>query len=436
MEALVILLLALVNGIFAMTEIAFVSVKRTQLKQLRDRGSNRARTVLALLSKPEKFLSTVQVAISAVAIIAGAYGGANLADTFSGLFESSGFTPESAARISMVLVVGGIAFVTILIGELVPKTIAMRHALGIALTMVPFMHVLAMILYPFVWILMQSTRLILRMFGFKKDVEDRLTEDELRLIIKTAGKQGILGRDENLMHENLFNFAEATAVHIMTPRHEVEWINMRDPLTMSAEIMDKSVHSKFPLCDGSIDKVKGIVHSHRFFQHYADDSFSWQNIVSEPIYFPVHMPAIKILNAFRKRKEYFAVIIDEYGNFEGIISLHDLMEGIVGNLPSLDEDDHDLSVRENGTLLVSGSCKIKTLNSGPLGNIAPENTAAYQTVAGYLMHQLKRLPVTGELVDLHGFRFEIVDLDGSRIDKVIIATLDGKTETSSGEPEH
>jgi len=420
MEILVILLLALINGVFAMTEIAFVSVKRPRLIELKKNGSVNAAKVLDLLHKPEKFLSTVQVAISAVAIFAGAYGGASIGDYFTNVLEQIGLSPAQAVRVSLVMVVAGIAFVTILIGELVPKTIAMRNALRISLAMVPFMLLLTKVLYPFVWVLMTSTKLLLRLMNIKPEVEDRLTEDELRLIIKTAGKQGILGRDQNMMHENLFFFSDASAHHIMTPRHEIEWINMSEDSDKAADIMRRSVHSKFPVCEGSIDRIRGIVHAQHFFHSAGQQDFSWNEILVQPIFFPKETKLKTILDTFRTKKEYFAVIVDEFGAFEGLITLHDLMEAIVGNLPSLDEDDHNISVRADGSLLVSGSCRIKTLNQHEFGRIAGEQEGSYQTVAGYLMHQLQRLPETGEIVELNGFRFEIVDLDGARIDKVII----------------
>src|SRR5690554_2327733 len=314
MEIFIILLLILLNGFFALSEIALFSVKRSRMEHLASQGNTRARTVLDLLKNPENFLSSVQVGITLIGIVAGAYGGAALTDDMVNLLSSIGITGSYVPSLALAIVIGGITYFTIVIGELVPKTIAMNNAEPIALFAVPVIKYFTFIVFPFVKILSFSTALILNIFGIKEKSNKDVNEEELIFMLKTAGKQGILEREESQVHQNLFSFTDQRAKSLMTHSSELEWINIRLDKWEIAKQLEKSVHSKFIVADISLDNVKGIVYIKEFLENVAREDFDMKQVIRKPIYISESTPAFKILNIFKQNKQYIAIVVDEYGS--------------------------------------------------------------------------------------------------------------------------
>jgi putative hemolysin len=298
MQILIIFILTLLNGFFALSEIALVSVKKSRIEHLAAQGSSRAKIVLQLLENPENFLSSVQVGITLIGIISGAYGGVTLTDDMEQFLSSFTILSSYHHIISLVTVIGSITYFSIVIGELVPKTIAMNNAESIALFCVPIIKYFTLITYPFVKLLSVSTNFILKLFGIKENETEKVSEDELRFMLKNARKQGVLEKEESEVHHNLFSFTDQTAKSLMTHSSEVEWINSNLPVETIFEKLKESVHSKFIVGDGSIDKVLGVITIRDFLEHYKREGFELAQIINLPIFIIHNTPAFKILNAF------------------------------------------------------------------------------------------------------------------------------------------
>ncbi|MEY3501510.1 MAG: hypothetical protein RL308_3183 [Bacteroidota bacterium] len=424
MEILIIFVLTLLNGFFALSEIALVSVKKSRMEHLAAQGSSRAQTVIDLLENPENFLSSVQVGITLISIVSGAYGGAALTDDLEKYLVHFTFLNPHVHTISLMAVIGSITYFSIVIGELVPKSIAMNNAEAIALVTVPIIKYFTLATYPFVKLLSFSTTIILKIFGIKENETDHVSEEELVFLLKSASKQGVLEKEEGQVHHNLFSFTDQTAKSLMTHFTEVEWIDCNDDVQEILHKIKESTHSKFIVSDGSLDKIKGVITSKDFWENYNEENFSLSSIITEPIYITQNTLAFEILNQFKVKKEYIGAVIDEYGSIKGIITLHDLIEAIVGDLPSEDEsDEEDIFKREDGSYLIDGRTQIYELNQYFAREFIEEDSVHYTTISGFVLTTLKALPKTGDYFIYENFKFEIVDMDGIRIDKVLVAEI-------------
>ncbi len=425
MELLVIFILTLLNGFFALSEIALVSVKKSRIENLAVLGSKNAKTILELLENPENFLSSVQVGITLIGIVAGAYGGAALTDDLERVLAAYQFLQPYTHDLSLILVISGITYFTIVIGELVPKTIAMNNAEKIALVCVPVIKYFTLATYPFVKLLSASTNIILKIFGIQETDSERVSEEELVFMLKNAGRQGVLEKEESQVHQNLFYFTDQTAKSLMTHSSEVEWINYNDSKDAIFSKLKESVHSKFIVGVGSIEKVKGVVTIKEFLESYAHEDFKLDDIINEPIYITEYTSAFKILNLFKAKKQYIGIVIDEFGSIEGIVTLHDLIEAIVGDLPDEDEsNESNITKRIDGSYLVDGKTQIYELNQFFMREVVEDNIASYSTISGFILDQLKAIPVAGDSFVHNNYKFEIMDMDGLRIDKVLVEIIE------------
>lgn len=424
MELLIIILFNLVNAIFALSEIALVSVKRQRMVQLAESGDAKAKTVLELLKNPEDFLSAVQIGITLIGIVSGVYGGATLTDKFRPVVEQVELFRPYAGQIAYVLVVALITYLSIVIGELIPKTLAMKYAEPVALGIGGFIRMFSKVARPFVWLLTTSTNLVFKLFNIKPAAEEKITADELRFIIKTAGRQGLLEKEESELHNNLMAFSDLHAKDVMTRRMDVEWIDLTDAMEKTEKKLLDSDHFQFPVCDETYDNTLGYLHVKDFFSKHKTPGFQLHSILREPVYVPENLYAIDVLQQFKKRRCYFGIVVDEFGAFEGIITLHDLSEALVGELPGSNNEPPEITLRDDGSLLVSGAVYVSELNEYLNVAFIPEKSTYYTTLAGFLLHQLEHLPNVGERLVFNGRRIEIIDKDGARIDKVLITAFD------------
>lgn len=431
MELIIIFVLTLLNGFFALSEIALVSVNKSRIQHKADDGNKKAQLVLRLLDNPENFLSSVQVGITLIGIVAGAYGGATLTGDMVGFLSQFSFLGGYVESISMIIVIGTITYFTIVLGELVPKTIAMNNPENIALFCVPIVNVFTKIAYPFVKLLSLSTKLILKLLNIKENEDERVSEDELRFILKVAGKQGVLETEESQAMQNLISFTDQTAKSLMTHSFEVEWIDYN---WTKEEIFDKikeSAHSRFLVGEGSLDVLKGVVYVKDLLDSYSDPKFSLDKILTAPMFIIQNTPAFKILNQFKDQKQYLGVVVDEFGSVRGIITLHDLVEAIMGDLPDVDEPDEEKHIvqRKNGDYFLSGRTPIWELNQYFSKKIIDDNTGRFSTISGFLIEELKAMPATGDVIETASYVFEIVDMDGVRIDKVLMSLQADSSES-------
>ncbi len=421
MEILIVFVLTLFNGLFALSEIALVSVKRHSIEQKAEAGNRKAKIVLKLLEEPEHFLSSIQIGITIIGITAGAYGAIALADEIEPLLKNIAFLSEYSSELAFLITITLITYFSIVIGELVPKSIALNNPEKIALAIGPFIRFFSIISYPLVKVLSFSTRLILKIIGVEEREEHYPNGEELVQLLKVAGTKGMIEKEESLMHQNIFSFSEQKAKSLKTHRSEVEWLDITEDIDVIRSKIKNSPYSKFPVCNENIDKVIGVITAKDFFEHYKA-GLKLKDIIEEPIFIPEMMNATDVLKLFKKRKEYLGIVVDEYGSFEGIITLHDLIESIVGDLPDTEEEE-DVYVREDGSHLVNGGIEINELNEFFEMEVITENSESYLTLAGFIIFFLGNIPTVGEKFEHNGYSFEIIDLDESRVDKVLIQKL-------------
>ncbi|HEY7751694.1 MAG TPA: hemolysin family protein [Ignavibacteriaceae bacterium] len=420
MEILIILFLVILNGIFAMAEIALVSSKKVRLEEKAKKGSKGAKIALQFMQKPEEFLSTVQVGITLVGIIAGALGGTTLAEDLTPLIERIEPVKELAFEISFIIVVGFITYLSLIIGELVPKTIAYNNPEGISIALAPLMKVLSIIAHPVVRFLSFSTKIFLAILGIESKKAPPLTEDELKSLIEQGSQFGTIEKKENEMIKSIFRFGDRKAYSIMIPRQDVLWLDINDPPEVIRETIYNSNYSRLLLCNGTLDEIIGILRVKDFFRHNEKGKeLNLRSIAAQPLFIPDNLPALKILERFRESKIHTAIVVDEYGSTEGIITLHDLIENIFGELPDRHEKPElSIVVREDGSMLIDGSILFDELREKL--NLHFENSDVYTTLGGFVMYKLNKIPQEGDKFNSGEYKFEVVDMDGKRVDKVLV----------------
>ncbi|WP_128330956.1 hemolysin family protein [Apibacter sp. HY039] len=426
MEIIILLLLTLINGFFAVSEIALVSVKKQKLENKAKKGNKKAQTVLKLLENPEDFLSSIQVGITLIGIVSGAYGGATLVKYLEPVFNSFSFTAGYSFQLAYFVVIAAITYISIVFGELIPKTFGLKQPEKIALIVAPIIKVFSILVYPFVKILSFSTFIFNKTFKISEGEGEKISEDELIYMLKTASLQGVLEKEESELHQNVFVFSEQKAKSLMTHRKKVEWINLQDPADVIEEQMKNSNFTKFPACDGNLDEANGYIAIKDFYENFNSPDFNIHSIVKKPIFIPENMHSVDILQEFRKNKQHIGFVVDEYGSFQGIITIQDMIEGIIGDMPESEEEDDEIVQRTDGSFLINGNTSIRDLNSYFDETIIEINDDEYVTLAGFIIYQMEYIPEIAEKLDYNGFSFEIVDKDANRIDKVLMTRIEDK----------
>lgn len=421
MELIVLGFLIVLNGFFALSETALISSKKARLEQLKLTGKSGAKIALKLLDDSEGFLSAIQVGITLIGIVTGVYGGMNIADEITPFFSKFELTSSYAHEIALSLTVILITYISIVIGELVPKTIALSNPERIATRVAPIVLYFSKLFYPFVRLLAFSTNLINRLIGIKQN-EGQVTQQELRHMLKFASNEGVIEEEQNKMHEKVFYFSDKKAKHIMTHRKDVEWIDIEQSQEeFHTEILNHK-HSKVIVGRNSIDEFLGVMQIKEYLiNYYSPVPKKIEELLTEPIVIPENADAQKVLDLFRKRQFYTAVVVDEYGSFEGIITLHDILENIIGHVPEEGElPEPEVYIREDQSVLVSGDAPIETLVDLIEDFYIDFEEIDYSTVAGFVFNQINKIPELGDKVFLPDCTIEVVDIDNNKIDKVLI----------------
>lgn len=422
-DVLIILLLILLNGFFALSEIAIVSAKKSKLDAERKKGSKGAARALALQSDSDNFLSSIQVGITLIGIINGAYGGQAFAGRLVPFFLRFDITAPFADAISMVVVVFLITYVSIVIGELVPKSIALNNSEKMAIFAAPTVHVVSIIFYPFVKLLAFSTRFINRLIGLKPK-DDIISEMELRAMLKTASHEGVIDVEENIIHEQVFYFSDKRARHLMTHRTDIEWVDISKSKEEIIVDLLNTKHSKILVCKKKIDDFIGVISMRDFLLRLNKrEDFAIEELIQEPIIIPNTVRAHKVLENFKNSYKFIAVVVDEYGSLDGIITIHDIFENLVGNVP--EETDAEsteplIFIRDDNSALVSGEAPIEILTQYDENFIVDFDKIDYSTVAGFVFACINKIPSIGDKFEYDNLLFEIVDVDGNKIDKVLV----------------
>jgi putative hemolysin len=425
-EIAIVAVLICVNGLLAMSELAVVSARPARLKAMIDREVKGAGRALALGANPGRFLSTVQIGITLVGVLSGAFSGATLGLRLSETLMAMGMPAGFANPLGVGVVVAVITYGSLIVGELVPKQIALRDPEGIAVMVAPAMTILSKVALPLVFLLDFSGRAVLWLLGQHGESEEKVTDEEIKMLVAEAEHHGTIESDERRMIAGVMRLGDRAVRAVMTPRTEIDWLNLEWDEAAAKKLLMETQHSRLPAGEGVVDNMIGVVQTRDLLAAMlAGQSFDpRRHVRSAPI---VHdqADALDVLTTLREAEVPVALVHDEYGHFEGIVTPADILEAITGVFRSdLDEQDEPPAVkREDGSWLLAGYMQADEM-SEQLGIDLPENRD-YETVAGYILSHLHRLPATGECVDAQGWRFEVVDLDGRRIDKVIASRLPG-----------
>lgn len=430
-DILVLLLLMMVNGIFAMAEISFISSKKNRLQKLADDGNKRANTVLKLTSNNERFLSIVQIGMTGISIVAGAFSSEKIAPNLETYFSQVGFLPEYAAVISILLVVTFTTFLTLVVGELVPKSIGLNRPEQIALLVAPVMQVLSVITSPIIWFLEISTRFVLRILGIRKRDEPSVTEEDLQQLIEQGSEEGVIEKTEGELLREIFRVGDRKVNSLMTHRGEIIWLNANDTKDNILKIILESNHTYFPVCGDELDDVKGMVSIKDVLKQLLQqhDQLKLELIMIQPLFVPETMPVLELLETFRKNRTHSGLIVNEYGTLEGIITLHDIMEAIAGDLPA-QTDEAESVQRSDGSWLMDGMIQTPDwCDEIGLDDLDDEETGNYTTLGGFVMHQLGRIPKAADHFEFRNFLFEVMDMDDKRVDKVLVKKMNEKPKS-------
>ncbi len=423
MEIIVISLLLLLNGFFAMFEIALVSSSKARLETLSAKGDRRADGVLRLLVEPEKILSTIQVGITLIGIVSGAFGGIALADDLVPFIQQYPPFEPYAEKIAIITVVTIITYFSLIVGELVPKSIALNNPERITLVFTPVMLFFIKITFPFVWLLSISTRIANKLLGIKTHDERAITEDELKFLLKQSSEQGVIDQQETQTIRNIFRFTDKKANELMTHRRDVAYIRKDATKQEMLKIISEEHYSKYLLCGEDIEQIIGVVAVKDIITLFDEEQkLSLETIAMTPVFIPENILANRILEIFKHNKTNFGIVISEYGALEGIITLHDLTEAILGDLPEEDDEPkNELVQRKDGTYLVDGTMNIDDFFD-KMNLIQPEelDDLGFNTLGGLAMHQLDKIPTEGDVFYYRNLKFEIMDMDRSRVDKILV----------------
>ncbi|WP_119679862.1 hemolysin family protein [Indioceanicola profundi] len=425
LEIASVLLLILLNGFFAMSELAVVSARKVRLQQMQQAGSRGAAAALKLQEDPGRFLSAVQIGITLIGVINGAVGGATLGERLGAALRAQGWLGEQAETVGIALVVVVITYVSLIIGELVPKRIALNSAEGIAAFAAPIMRAVSRATAPFVWLLGASTEGLIRLLRLPEKPESRVTEEEVKSMIAEGSASGVIEPGERRMIEGVMRLADRSVRSLMTPRLDMVWLDLDDDIETLRRNIVESRHSRIPVCRGSLDDVVGVVATRDLLdQLLVGGELDLRAATREALVVHDGTEVLRLLELFRQHRQQMAVVVDEYGSVEGVATLTDVLEAIAGELPGREDVEEDeVARRADGSFLLGGMLAVEEVEALLGIRRLRDPDGGYHTLAGFVLFRLGHLPKAGEQVEHEGWRFEVVDMDGRRIDKLLAAPV-------------
>ncbi len=423
-QILFILLLVLANGVFAMSEIAVVSSRKARLQQRANDGDKKAQIALDLATSPSRFLATIQVGITAIGTLAGAYGGATIAASLQVKLAQYPLVAEYSTGLALGLVVALVTYFQVVLGELVPKSLALNYSEQISRNVAKPMRGLSRIASPLVSFLGFSTDMILKLMGVRPSEEPPVSEDEINVMMAQGTQAGVFQEAQKNMVESVFELSEKRVNTLMTPRPDLVWLDLEDTLDENRAKILQSNLSSFPVCRGNLDDTLGIVYTKDLLGDcLSGRAFNLEPHVKKALAIPETIPALKCLELFRQSGFHLALVFDEYGGLQGLVTLNDIFDSIVGDIATLYNPDEDSEAfqREDGSWLVDGMLPVDDLKDLlKIRELAEEDTYQYQTVGGFVMTLLGHIPRAGDKFQSDGLSFEVMDMDGNRVDKVLI----------------
>lgn len=434
LEIVVLFLLLLANGVFAMSEIAVVSARKARLHQLADEGNAQARAALELSASPNQFLSTVQIGITLVGILAGAFGGATIANELGVYLNTIPLFAPYGDAVAIGLVVVVITYFSLVIGELVPKRLALNNAERIAAAVAAPMRTLSTVTAPVVWFLSVSTDLVLRLLRAKASDEPAVTEEEIKVMIEQGTQLGVFEEVEQDMIERVLRLDDRRINAVMTPRPQIIWLSFKNPVEEIQRKIRDNHYSRFPVVEDDLDSVVGIVYTKDLLaQYFAGETGNLRAVMKPTVFVPESISILKMLEMFKQKGTDLALVTDEYGGIEGLITFDDILESIVGDIPMIDSPAEPEAVqRDDGSWLLDGMLPIHQLKELlDVETLPEEQDGIFHTVGGFVISQIGTIPTAGQHFDWATWRFEVVDMDERRVDKVLMMPIEGEPPASA-----
>ncbi|MFK7050407.1 Magnesium and cobalt efflux protein CorC [Flavobacterium columnare] len=423
MEIVIIFLLILLNGVFSMSEIALISARKNRLETAAKKGNTSAKTALDLANSPNKFLSTVQIGITLIGILTGIYSGDKITHDVQAFFSSYVITAPYSKGLGTGVVVVVLTFFSLVLGELLPKRIGLNYPEMIAKAVAVPMKMISIATAPFIWLLTTSTEFVLKVFNIKPTADGKVTEEEIKAIIKEGTEGGEVQEIEQDIVERVFHIGDRKVNSLMTHRKSVVYLSLEDQVNELKTQVLEELHSVYPVCEDNLDNVVGVVFLKDLFANFEKGGkFELRSITKEPVYFIEHTSAYKALEIFKKTKVHYAFVTDEYGVLQGIITLNDILEALVGDAAEFYEEEFQLIAREDGSWLVDGHYSLHDfLTYFDMDDLI--NDYEVTTVSGLIMTELGSIPKVGEKLIWNRMELEVIDMDGVKIDKVIVRSL-------------
>ncbi len=419
MEIFILLLLIFINALFVMTEMALVSVRKGRLEALKNKGDVKAATALKLAENPEKFLSTAQIGITLISILTGLYSGEKFSKDLEPAVAKIPVLSPYAQTISTIIVVILVTFLSIILGELIPKRIALLRAEKISRIVATPMNFLSKIAHPIVALLSFISNLVFKLFNIKTHSDSAVTEEEIKAMISEGSEHGEIEEDEKEIIERVFHLGDRSITSLMTHRTDIVWVSLKGTVQDVINKFDEIIFSTFPVCDETIDNIKGIVYVKDLLKAHSDTPI--EQLIKPALFVPENNKAYQLLEKFKATKIHTSFIVNEYGTLEGMITLNDILEAIVGDVSQTGQEEYEIIERADGSFLVDAQIHFYDfLSYFQKGDWLKEEEQDFDTLAGFALNELEHIPSTGEVFEWRDFSFEIIDMDGQRIDKILV----------------
>jgi putative hemolysin len=416
---IILLLLIILNGLLVMSEIALVSARKARLESLANKGDSKAKVALALSENPEKFLATAQIFITLIAILSGVYAERRLGPYIEPYIANIALFKPYAETIATVFIVVIVTFLSIIFGELIPKRLGMLQAEKIARVVAAPMNFLSIITLPIVWLLSKISYLFFKLINVKTSSDNAVTEEEIKAMITEGSEHGTIEEEEKEIIERVFHLGDRNITSLMTHRTDIAWFDSNETVQQVKDKMDKVIYSSYPVCDETVDNIKGTINIKDLLK--ATPGTLLKDIARPAMFVPENNTAYQLLEKFRDTQIHSCFIVNEYGTLEGMITLNDIMEAIVGDVPQTGQDEYEITERSDGTYLVDAQIPFYDfLTRFEKTDWMNEAEHDFDTLAGFVLHELEHIPVAGEKFEWRGFEIEIIDMDGQRIDKLLV----------------
>jgi putative hemolysin len=418
-EVFILLVLILINGLLVMSEIALVSARKARLETMANKGDLLAKRALKLAENPEKFLSTAQIFITLISILTGLYSGEKFSRHFIPFFQKFDLTRAYAETVATVAIVIIVTFASIIVGELIPKRMGMLRAEKIARIVAGPVNVLSVLTYPIVWLLSFITNIVFKIFNIKKSSDSAVTEEEIKAMISEGSEHGTIEEEEKEIIERVFHLGDRNITSLMTHRTDIVWFEENETVQHVKDRFAEIVYSSYPVCEETVDHIKGLIYIKDLLK--AEPSMKLKDLARQALFVPENNTAYQLLEKFKDTQIHSCFIVNEYGTLEGMLTLNDILGAIVGDVPQTGQEEYGIVERADGTFLVDAQIPFfDFLSRFEKTDWANQEGHDFDTLAGFVLHELEHIPNTGEMFEWRGFSIEVIDMDGQRIDKLLV----------------